>query len=462
MKITSILIPDIDIIFLIPVNLKNDLKKKDNNVTSLLEYYKKKEIIKEYEVPMEVLKKGTNALGKHQILKIMYESDIDYFDSDYLELKRFGRALVEESKIIIPTRNGEKEINMMVFLTVFEVGIGILVIWLPDITNIYKEDLIDIYFINYKKVRLPSEDDSTTEVILLDYIINFITNRFGRGSLEKPKEILEDMFTMIFVKGIKAQSDGLPYSFISEYEGLIFDVLTFPERYYPKDPEARNSPSSYTYYRTRTKEYVREVLNNISVRHDFPVFVSNNRFLGIKIHTSDRDYWTEKRIKPLTKRIVFNLTLYSNAVLQLKLLKNINNRLSETIKTTAEASLNELVKMREEIFKDLEEYINTSIQRYEVWRKAMEDAMNELNIPDLYNAVKERLEMLNSFISAEHQRSSERLFFLLNTLLIISSAVSLIEAFVANVDIYIKAIAVILSVIIWLAITYRYIKRYIL
>lgn len=455
-------IPETDVIFLIPVNLKKDLEKNGNDVPKLLKHYKERNLIIEYEVPVEIMNNPERNLEAYPELKIMYDSDVDYFDSDYLELKRFGRALIKKENVIIPTRSGDISVNVTFLLTIFEVGIGILAIWLPDLPNLYKEDLIDLFFIKYKKIRERVGEDNYREVSLLEYIINFIEERFGKSSLEKEEEILEDMFTMVFIKGLKASSDNLPEDFVKENEELIFDILTFPERYYPKDPKAREKPESYTYYRTRTKEYVREALHNISVRNDFPVFVSNNRFLGIKIHTSERDYWTEKKLKPLTKRIIFNLTLYSNAVLQLKLLKNINNRLSFTIKRTSETSLNQLVRMREEIFRDLEEYINTSIQRYEVWRKAMEDAMNELNIPDLYNAVKERLEMLNSFISVEHQRSSERLFFLLNTLLIISSTISIIEAFVANIDVYLKVTLVLLSVLIWVLITYRYIKRYIL
>ena len=92
----------------------------------------------------------------------------------------------------------------------------------------------------------------------------------------------------------------------------------------------------------------------------------------------------------------------------------------------------------------------------------MQDAVNELNIPDLYNAVKERLDMLNSFIVAEHQRSSERLFFLLNTLLIITSTVTLIEAFIYGASPFIKAVMVSLALVFWFAIAYRYMKKYIL
>ena len=120
-----------------------------------------------------------------------------------------------------------------------------------------------------------------------------------------------------------------------------------------------------------------------------------------------------------------------------------------------------LIKMREDIFRDLEEYINTSIQRYEVWKKAVQDAMEELGIPELYNAVKERLNMLDSYISSEHQRSSERLFYLLNTFVIISATLTFIEAFYPNIDVTYKILTMVIFLIFWVIASYRYIQRYI-
>jgi len=53
-------------------------------------------------------------------------------------------------------------------------------------------------------------------------------------------------------------------------------------------------------------------------------------------------------------------------------------------------------------------------------------------------------------------------FYVLNTLLMISSTLSFIEIFAPNISIELKLAGVLIAALIWILITYNYIRRYII
>jgi len=141
-------------------------------------------------------------------------------------------------------------------------------------------------------------------------------------------------------------------------------------------------------------------------------------------------------------------------------MKELNNALSDIIKDPKKLSLSRLVKLRQAIYENLEEYINTRIQRYEIWKIAMEDAAKQLGIPALYAAVKERLDMLNMYIQSAYQLHSNILFIILNTFAILSAIIALIS-FMSQA-LTGTALAIILTtIVLWIAIVYNYFAPYI-
>ena len=54
MYILSIRVPECDIIFLIPLNFHEQLKKYDNSIKSLLNSFKKCGIVQNFEIPIDV------------------------------------------------------------------------------------------------------------------------------------------------------------------------------------------------------------------------------------------------------------------------------------------------------------------------------------------------------------------------------------------------------------------------
>jgi len=436
------IIPEADVVYLIPIDLSNLLKRYNYDVSVFLKILKEIGKIDDYYIPADIKERPQILKDMTDDNKLFFASDIDYFEEDYLSLKRFGRADLRDFQIKIRTNSTVLDCKIKPYLTVFNVGVGIYTFWIRRISNATKNDVIDLCFIN----KITVLENGKKERKVIDFIIDRIGSLFNNNIKINKEDLLENMLTMIFIKNFPFESENLPYDFIETYKGHIFDILTLPERYYGK---------TYDYHKTRTREYIDQVLRNISVRHDFPVFVSNNRFLGIKI-------MTEKPIEDydFMKRIIFNIVLYSNAVLQLRLLKNINSQLSNIIKNPKQLSIGRLVSMREAIFRDLEEYINTRIQRYEIWRKAMEDAAAELGIPELYKATQERLEMLNMYIQTAYQKASNVLFIVLNSLVIISAVIEILSYFFFGISLAVALSAVIVSLLIWVVISYKYFAMY--
>ncbi|MHA1616489.1 MAG: hypothetical protein ACTSX9_04185 [Candidatus Njordarchaeales archaeon] len=91
----------------------------------------------------------------------------------------------------------------------------------------------------------------------------------------------------------------------------------------------------------------------------------------------------------------------------------------------------------------------------------MEDATKELGIPELYGAVKERMEMLNMYIQTAYQKASNVLFLILNTL-VVASAIAGLIAFFQGIVTYRTALLLLLAVEgLWITLAYKYFSRYI-
>jgi len=430
--------PELSIIFLIPVKITNIhgkfedfekfLEKIRSNTNSIVQYY----------IPIDVKERNLyNTLTED--LRIFYDSDIEYFDDEYLRLRRFCRIDLEDFNLQILLKDISKTVKIKPYVTIFDVGIAIYTFWIQGLSDLRKEEIIDLCFLNKIKIKKNGKIE-----ILSDFIKNEITKIFGQNKNIIKKDFTENSLVMLFIRDFPFKGGILPEDFIKTYKKQIFDIVTLPERYYGV---------TYEYHKSRTSQYIDSVLKNISVRNDFPVFLFSNRFLGIKIRTDKPDYGFKKRI-------TFNIVLYTNVILQLKLMKELNNALSDIIKDPKKLSLSRLVKLRQAIYEDLEEYINTRIQRYEIWKIAMEDAAEQLGIPALYAAVKERLDMLNMYIQSAYQLHSNILFIILNTFAILSAIIALIS-FMSQA-LTGTALAIILTtIVLWIAIVYNYFAPYI-
>jgi len=89
----------------------------------------------------------------------------------------------------------------------------------------------------------------------------------------------------------------------------------------------------------------------------------------------------------------------------------------------------------------------------------MEDAAKQLRIPELYEAVMERLDMLNMYIRTAYQLHSNVLFVILNTLFLITSVFSFVAFLRQAVSLVEVAIIVTISAL-WLVAVTHYFSRY--
>ncbi len=392
MSVDELTAPELNVVFLVPIKIAESAEKTEKYEKIVQSCQRRSGAIEHHYVPIEV--DDPELLTED--LRIFYESDIEYFDDTYLKLKRFCRIDLQDFTLTLVKEGKTRKVQVKPYLTIFDVGIAIYQVWLKGLKEVSKHDMIDLCFLD--KVTVKERAGKT--VTLLSLIKGELRKILGEKVSLEDRDLLEDHLTMLFVKDIPFKSGNLPEAFIKEYRNHIFDIISLPERYYGK---------SYDFHRSRTPEYLDHVMTNISVRNDFPVFVFGNRFLGIKIRTEKPDYGFDKRV-------IFNVVLYTNVVLQLLLIKGINNLLLNTVKQLKKVTLSKVVQLRRAIYQNLEEYINTSIQRIAIWKMAMEDASVQLGIPELYGAVKERLEMLNIYLSTAFQRQSNVLFVILNTI----------------------------------------------
>ncbi len=457
-------VPELSVVFLIPFSLTG-VARRGHRLDRILTCDARDSLGESYYIPREVSE--PDRLPSY--LRLFYDSDIEYFDPAYLDLKRFCRIGLEEYDVSFVRDTGDIRAHARPFLTLFDVGIGVYTLWLSGLTDVSKRDIIDMCFLSKIHVR----PDHAGKMTLLEFVKARVEALLSRLDWEAELDdafLIEHHLVMLFVKDFPFGSPTsqvdvsagsgvqtgesipdthtpvrLPADFIEQYRNHIFDIVSLPDRYYGK---------VYDYHKSRTPEYLERVLRNISVRNDFPVFVFRNRFLGIKICTGEPDYGFDKRI-------VFNVVLYTNVVLQLVLIKDINNNLLNLVKNLDKATLSHIVDLRRALYQDLEEYINTSIQRIEVWRIAMEDAARQLSVPEFYNAARERLEMLDSYLLTAFQRHSNVLFLVLNAISFVTAVLTSIDIILGRALEPVHIYTIIVLSVLWTAWTLMYHSRYV-
>jgi len=403
-------VPELSVIFLIPIKIA-EIDKGTIDLEKIIRRFKKQSNkIEDNVIPIEI--KEEDYVDLSEDLKIFYDSDIEFFDETYLELKRFVRIDLCDFTLSLVKNGKKRKVTVKPYLTVFEVGIAVYTFWIVGLKDLTKSDVIDLCFLN--KAQIKTESGQTTTV--LSFIKQELREIIDPELKLVDQEIIENHLTMLFIKDFHCEVECLPDDFVNIYKNELFDLLCLPERYYG---------TTYDFHASRTTGYVDKILENISVRNDFPVFLFDNRFLGIKIRTEKPDYG-------FNKRVIFNVVLYTNVIFQLMLIKEINDALSNITEQLKKVTLGRVIKLRQSIYRNLEEYINTTIQRIEIWKMAMHDASKQLKVPELFSAVKERLNMLDSYLGTTFQRQTNVLFVILNTIFFLGTLLAFIEFFLAG------------------------------
>jgi hypothetical protein len=438
--------PELSVVYLVAVKIA-DIYGDPQQFSKVIEKIKNRSAAYiQHCIPSDVDEAGVTALTAD--LRLFHECDIDYFDEAYLKLKRFCRIDLQDLTLKVELAGQSYQVLVKPYLTLFDVGIGVYSFWVQGFTKLNKQAIIDLCFIN----RVPVSVNGGPKETLLSVFERELRILLQPQTGLTENEIVENHLCMLFIKDVpfalppsKEQARALPEAFVEQYQHDIFDIIALPERYFGV---------SYEYHSSRTPAFIDHVLTNMSVRNDFPVFLFDNRFLGIKIQTDKPDY-------AFNKRIIFNIVLYTNIVLQLLLLKEINETLMSTVKTLKKVTLSRLIKIRQAIYRYLEEYINTSVQRYEIWKKAVEDAAKQVGIPELYNAVDERLNMLNSYMNTAFQRQSNIWFVILNTTFFFSTVFVYLDFITRRGVILGELVAILVIAVLWAVAVGVYYSRYI-
>ena len=131
-----------------------------------------------------------------------------------------------------------------------------------------------------------------------------------------------------------------------------------------------------------------------------------------------------------------------------------------TVKNLKKVTLSRLIKIRQAIYRYLEEYINTSVQRFAIWRKSVMDASEQVGIPDLYKAVEDRLGMLNSYMDTAFQRQSNIWFVILNTTFFFSTVFVYLDVVTRRGMLLGELITLIVLAVFWIIGVGVYYSRY--
>jgi hypothetical protein len=436
--------PELSVVFLVPVKLSDIFKEPQVFSKVIKKIQEADQTFVQHCIPAEVTVEELEGLSED--LRIFHSSDEEYFDDSYLSLKRFCRVDLEDLQLTVYHHDRSQTVNAKPYLTLFDVGIAVYTLWVQNLQSLTKREIIDLCFLGKVQIQVNGGPQETL-LSLFQQQLRLLLD------LEDPvstRDVLENHLCMLFVKDLPftlPKTDGaqLPQAFLDQYKRDVFDIITLPERYFG---------ISYDYHKSRTPEFIDHVLTNLSVRNDFPVFLFANRFLGVKIRTDKPDYG-------FNKRIIFNIVLYTNIVLQLLMLKEINQALMVIVKNLDKVTLGRLIKFRQAIYRYLEEYINTSIQRYEIWKIAVQDATKQLGIPEYYGAINERLEMLNSYLNSAYQRQSNIWFVILNTTFFFSTVFSYISFLLGRIILPVEFAILLVVGVLWLIAIGFYYRRYI-
>ena len=170
--------------------------------------------------------------------------------------------------------------------------------------------------------------------------------------------------------------------------------------------------------------YVLKFFENTSARKDHPVFISDDRDLGLKAVGKDMppmpDYgWVN--------RIVRNLVTRSLVLMLRNLLSMLNEEIMERgIRYRGILPGGGYEDLLRRAHHDLEELYNLRAIRYPIWRMTMLDTIDRLGVDELYENLKDRLDVLDKFITVASHRRLQLLFLILTLVTIFISTSALI------------------------------------
>ncbi|MEX2690826.1 MAG: hypothetical protein Q6351_010995, partial [Candidatus Njordarchaeum guaymaensis] len=144
--------PELNIIFLIPVKITNIHGKCEYFETLLEKIRSNTDSIVQYYIPIDV-KEGKLYDTLTEDLRTFYDSDIEYFDDEYLRLRRFCRIDLEDFNLQILLKDISKTVKIKPYVTIFDVGIAIYTFWIQGLSDLRKEEIIDLCFLNKIKIK---------------------------------------------------------------------------------------------------------------------------------------------------------------------------------------------------------------------------------------------------------------------------------------------------------------------
>jgi len=463
----------INVIFIFPFIIRKP-REQEIDIERVLEKLLKKRLAKAIEFPRKrnkrtllknipdknagwVVVTGDKQSTAYAWAKRFKAVDEDLFHPTYLTGQRFGRAFLGDATLVVEWHQEGQIYDLRtkahVFITFYRVGLGDVIIFLDGISlNVlkgestdeisnraireFKRRVIDIEFLirescgkaPRKQIRIePGRSSGIANLVNKNVFVSlsefvycvvrtlakyrmaskeYISGSSARAIMDR---LAKDAFTIVWIEGIPylGRLDELPEKFIKDHEELILDLVACPWRYYKM--------GVYDYYRTRHINFYRreelKFLENTSARKDMLAFMSNSRLLILKVAV--------KGASPMpdysrADRIARTLITRSLALMLRELLSILNEEVMEhgtTYGGVLPGSGYENLLRR--VHHDLEELYNIRAIRYPIWRLVMLDTIDRLGVNELYQNLRDRLEVLDKFTEVASHRRLQLLFLIL-------------------------------------------------
>jgi len=387
------------------------------------------------------------------IMKLLYESDMDNVDPEYLEGLRIFRAKLTTFEIILP---GDRVEPIEVYLLFHNSGIFVLEFWLkiknmaltPDIINEIQLLPLTEDKITFKLPHKLLEDYSIVSPRIGD-LLKENENQRSKISIEMTFHELIWIYWAIIafnvatqkVKDSKTLHRSLRYNVFNFFPVLIFN---FPEVNSPSELIQNNKAEFYSMLSQEIylkPEYIRPDLidekfneeNNIADRTDYALFFTVESCMLLLSQQSQEalEYIAKKRnhnVEDLLSLEKFNIVLIQEFLQMQRFLIQIYDHLLSK-KPISEMETDELAQWRARLSKVIEEFHNVNlliktnaIKWFEKGRNDVYDLDKPLDVLD------KKLGLIDSAVGSIHANLMEFLTILLGILVQVGPIIALTVA----------------------------------
>ena len=233
------------------------------------------------------------------------------------------------------------------------------------------------------------------------------------------------------------------------YGNDLFDILMISEIAYKGE--------NYDVHNLYNEQEIQRYLTDIAIGKFIQLFVRERRALlttltdGVNsINVPFGDIFRS-----------YNITL-SDLFMEYMALKRLNERASELTVKRQKVRMREMIQLRDDLTRILEDIMAVSLQRIIARDTAFRKLVSFMGVSKLRTMVESKLDKLENIIRSEYELKSNILLIILNAFTLVSILITLYE-FIKDIFTPIQYVSLSIAMgIIWLFISIKYLQQYIM